>query len=50
MARTSVREVSGGLRVVGDGSDHRHFQGFGDLTSSIWLSLTHDDQPQVTAV
>ena len=50
MSRTSVREVSGGLPVGGDGGDHRYLQGFGDLISAIRLPLTHDDQTQLPAI
>ena len=50
MSRTSVREVSGGLPVGGDGGDHRYLQGFGDLISPIRVPLTHDDQTQLPAI
>ena len=49
MSRASVREVSGSLPVIGDGGDHRHIQGLGDLIPSVRLALAYDDQTQVSA-
>ena len=41
--------MSGSLPVIRDGGDHRHLQGFGDLTSPVRLPVTHDDQTQLSA-
>src|SRR5215218_789651 len=40
--------MGGGLRVIRNAGKHRHVQGFGDLTSPVRLSLSDDNQTQMT--
>ena len=50
MARTSVGEMSGGLRVMGNAGDHRHVQSALAISPRRYgLSLADDDQTKVPA-